>query len=771
MPHFLSTGWILSFIRLGLLTSLILGVGIQRSSAEEVGATPLAARTLQLSPGDDVQYQLQGMLIEAVPGDVIQLAAGTYRLHQQLDVVADNITIRGAGPDATILSFAGQRTGGQGLQATGNNLRIEKLAIEDTAGNAIKVNGARNVAFIDVRVEWNGPAAPSNGAYGLYPVQCENVLIDRCVARGASDAGIYVGQCRNVIVRSCRAEGNVAGIEIENTVDADVYDNIATNNAGGLLVFDLPGLQLKGGRNIRVFQNRVVKNNHVNFAAPGNMVAGVPSGTGLMVMATDRVEIFDNEIKDNNTSSVALLSFLATERKLKDPEYDPFSEAISIYGNRISGGGRKPTGTLARMLRPVLGNTLPDILFDGITNPERLIDGKLPQQFQHGVYDNGDISFANVNLGLMTPENIKAGKYRVETDATTLAVRHPALPAVQLPAFDKPSLSTNPAVQVYRSLPAKLSAYQLFAGDPREQAPADGVIPYELNTPLFSDYAAKHRFIRLPGGTAMGYQDSGVLTFPEGSLIAKTFSYPRDARDPKQGNRLLETRIEILQDERWFGFSYMWNEEQTDAELTLGGAELDVEWIDEDGQQRAHPYQVPNANQCLDCHSQDKQYVPIGPTAINMNRDFAYSHGHENQLAFLQRTARITSAPDTAQVDALPVWNDTDTGSLDGRARAWLAVNCAHCHNPQGSARTSGLDLRFAQTDAAKYGVWKSPVAAGHGSGGRDYDIVPGKPDESIMLFRLESTDPSIMMPSVAKNVVPHEAVHLVREWIASMGP
>lgn len=259
---------------------LIVCVMTPLSSSLADSAKPV---THHVKASNDVQFELQGRLIEAIPGDIIQLEAGTYRLTQQLDIVTDNITIKGRGSDQTILSFQGQTSGGQGIEATGNNFVLEGLAIEDTAGNAVKVNGARNVTLRDVRVEWTGPAAATNGAYGLYPVQCENVLIEHCAAIGASDAGLYVGQCRNVVVRSSRAERNVAGIEIENTINADVHDNVATNNAGGLLVFDLPGLQQKSGHDIRVFRNRVVANNYKNFAAPGNIVAGVPSGTGLMV--------------------------------------------------------------------------------------------------------------------------------------------------------------------------------------------------------------------------------------------------------------------------------------------------------------------------------------------------------------------------------------------------------------------------------------------------------------------------------------------------------
>jgi parallel beta-helix repeat protein len=326
---------------------------------------PLRPQVYTIAPGPEVQYELQGRLIEAVPGDVIQLEEGRYELKRQLDMAADNLTIRGRGSEKTILSFEGQVSGSQGIEATGNNLVFEGFAVEDTAGNAIKVLGARNVTFRDVRAEWTGEAKASNGAYGIYPVQCENVLVEHCTVIGSSDAGVYVGQSKNAVVRSCRAERNVAGIEIENTIGADVYDNVTTNNAGGILVFDLPGLQIKAGRNVRLFRNKVTANNHANFAAPGNIVATVPPGTGIMILATDRVEVFENEIADNQSANLAIVSYLITELPFDADEFDAISDGLFVHDNRFSGGGDKPSGEMGVLLTPLVGKPFPDILFDG----------------------------------------------------------------------------------------------------------------------------------------------------------------------------------------------------------------------------------------------------------------------------------------------------------------------------------------------------------------------------------------------------------------------
>ncbi len=729
-------------------------------------------QTYAIAPSKNVQFELQARIIDAVPGDVIQLEAGRYELQRQLDVAADNVTIRGRGPEKTILTFKGQTAGGQGIEATGNNFTLESLAVEDTAGNAVKVLGARNVTIRDVRVEWTGEPTSANGAYGLYPVQCQNVLLEKCTAIGASDAGLYVGQCRNVIVRGCRAERNVAGIEIENTVSADVFDNLATNNAGGLMVFDMPGLQLKAGSGVRVFRNKVVANNHPNFADPGAIVAAVPSGTGVMVMATDHVEVFDNQIEDNQTASVLIVSYLAIDRKINDPTFDAIPEHISIHGNRIAGGGQRPQGVLAELLKAALGDKFPDVMWDGVVNPAA---GKPTIRLA----DNGNVTFVNFNLPALTPENIQAGAYTPDADAALLSAAIDPLPEVTLAPHDPPTAGTSAAVRVYRSLPKKLSEFGLFEGPLAEHRPAPGVVLYDLNTPLFSDYADKRRFIKLPPGKQIEYREQGPLAFPVGTIISKTFSYPHDANDPSKGEQILETRIELFNADGWYGVTYVWNDEQTEAELALGGSEVAVTWTMADGKEQHVDYVIPNANQCLNCHSQDKKFLPIGPTARNLNRPSpdtddepnAAGQAGENQLAMLAHAGMLANLPDAEKIAAFPRFDDPHSAPADQRARAWLDVNCAHCHNPVGTARTSGLDLSWDQADPAKLGVWKAPVAAGHGSGGRKYDVIPGKPDESILLFRMESEDPSIMMPNVGRRLVPAEAVELVQEWIEKMPP
>lgn len=319
--------------------------------------------------------------------------------------------------------------------------------------------------------------------------------------------------------------------------------------------------------------------------------------------------------------------------------------------------------------------------------------------------------------------------------------------------------------------PAKfLSEYNLFR-DPARQLPNDRVVPYDITTPLFSDYAAKHRFVFVPDGAPAAYADEGPLDFPVGSMLVKTFSYPHDMRHPERGERLLETRLLIHKPEGWIALPYVWNAEQTDAELKVAGGTTDVEWIHDDGSTRAINYVIPNLNDCKACHEIGKKLVPIGPTARNLNKDYTYTKTTANQLEHWVKEGVLESLPPLDSIDRLAAWDDPNAGTLDQRARGWLDVNCAHCHNPAGPASTSGLDLRYTQTDPVKLGFMKTPVAAGVGSGKLYYDIVPGKPDESILVYRISSLNPGVMMPEVPRRLVHEEGVQLIREWIAAMEP
>lgn len=381
--------------------------------------------TVTIAPGPDVQTELQEALIEVESGTVIQLEEGIYEFALGLSLDVDNVTLRGRGMDKTVLDFKNQEAGSEGLHVTSQNVTLEDFAVIDTKGNAIKSHSADNIVYRNIRAEWTGGPKPTNGAYGLYPVNSQNVLIEGCVAIAASDAGIYVGQSENVMVRDSRAEFNVAGIEIENCHGAEVRGNVATNNTGGILVFDLPDLPVQRGRDVRIHDNKVYANNTQNFAPEGNIVATVPTGSGIMIMANSNVEIFNNEIRENDTTNVLIVSYLTNGIEVKDPNYYPYAEGIHIHDNTFGAGGKNPGGAGGALMAMLLGKPLPDIVWDGVVNPEKVVDGVIAEDARICVHDNtkegGELTFANLG-GLSTlsdPANAKVNR-DLESVAGTL---------------------------------------------------------------------------------------------------------------------------------------------------------------------------------------------------------------------------------------------------------------------------------------------------------------------------------------------------------------
>jgi hypothetical protein len=349
----------------------------------------------------ELEKQLQTQFILAEDGDTLTLPADTIYLRGTLSLDGKNhITLRGAGQDKTILSFINQEQGAEGLKVTnGHHIILENFTIENSKGDLIKTQNISQLWFKDITARWTGGPKSSNGAYALYPVQCSNVHFEGCTAIGASDAGIYVGQSDSVWVTNCVAKQNVAGIEIENTTNAWVWNNKAFDNTGGILVFDLPDLPKKRGGHVKVFKNLVTRNNLQNFAPKGNIVGEVPAGTGIMVLATNDVEIYENKIWDNKTVSTAIVSYFITERPIRDSVYNPYPSKIYIHDNIYSMGKRMPTwkNKLGFLFWLKFGRRVPHILFDGISKPEFLQpDGRLKPAYQICVNRNENGSFANL---------------------------------------------------------------------------------------------------------------------------------------------------------------------------------------------------------------------------------------------------------------------------------------------------------------------------------------------------------------------------------------
>nr|WP_281501209.1 SO2930 family diheme c-type cytochrome [Erythrobacter sp. F6033] len=297
-------------------------------------------------------------------------------------------------------------------------------------------------------------------------------------------------------------------------------------------------------------------------------------------------------------------------------------------------------------------------------------------------------------------------------------------------------------------MPRALSQYGFFL-DAADQQPNYHVTSYELNTPLYSDGADKLRFVYLPEGTSLSGEDEGLLDFPVGSAIIKTFAFG-DGDDRK----LIETRVLLHRADGWIALPYRWNEDQTDAKLALAGARIPM--TRPDGEEIS--YRIPNKNQCKTCHSKDGEVIPIGPKARNLD------HGW---LTMMANDGQLQSVPTGA--DALPVWTRADDFETDALARAYLDVNCAHCHQPGGGASNSGLDLRWEQDDPSQIGIRKPPVAAGRGAGGHAVSIAPGDPDASILVYRMSSTEAGIAMPELGRSTNDPDGIAVVRKWIEEM--
>lgn len=316
----------------------------------------------------------------------------------------------------------------------------------------------------------------------------------------------------------------------------------------------------------------------------------------------------------------------------------------------------------------------------------------------------------------------------------------------------------------------KLSEYNFFTGTLSDLKPNERILPYDLVTPLFTDYAHKARFVYVPEGKSADYDTTKVLQLPVGSCLIKNFYYPEDFRKPEGKRRIIETRLLVHREGGWDNLDYIWNDEQTEAFLENAGDIKQVSWIHYDGKKMNLDYVIPNKNQCKSCHwRNDASFSPIGPKVRNLNRDFAYASGTENQLAHWVKAGILKGASSPASYPQIANWTDSANYAVYQRARAYLEMNCGHCHSPNGPAYTSGLHLNLENSNLENLGFCKAPVAAGKATGNFLYDIVPGHPEQSILTYRMASTDPGIKMPEIGRGLVHEEGLALINKWIAEM--
>lgn len=412
--------------------------GIQNGTETGIdcGGSCSSGCTWTVSPSANDQDAIQEALILMSNNDTLQLTAGTYTLTSTLSIDGKSgVVIRGAGMDETMLDFSGQTNGAQGFLGTDLSwFLMHDFSIIDASGDGVKIKDSDGISMIKIGVEYTGPVSSSNGAYGLYPVTSTHVLVDQCYVRGASDAGIYIGQSEDVIASNNTIEENVAGLEIENCINADVFGNVASNNTGGILAFDLEGLPvIPNGAKCRIYNNTLINNNHKNFAPAGNIVATVPVGTGIMVLSFADVEIFDNTITDNYVMGVGVISMYTAKALDGDNSplaagYDPYIYRVNIHDNTFSSARQypaEPNGSAQFIVNDLFGSpaNVSDIIYDGFKAPEYDMDPTEGLCIQN----NGNASFGNVQANTLFTNP-------VDFDVTQHICTQPSLPEVTVDA-------------------------------------------------------------------------------------------------------------------------------------------------------------------------------------------------------------------------------------------------------------------------------------------------------------------------------------------------
>ncbi len=386
----------------------------ETSSGTETGELPEGCDAY-IEPSDDDQTALQGALIDADDGAVVCLGAGTFTFNTEVSITGTGITLRGAGPDATLLDFSLQDLGANGIRITGDDVILEQLRVVDSAGDGVRADDVSNITFRDLGIEWTADASVENGAYGLYPVGCTGVTIQRTVVKGARDAGIYVGQSTSILVEDSEVYGNVAGIEIENSTGATVRNNHAHDNTAGLLIFNLPGLPVTDGKRTNAYDNLLENNNLENFAEEGTIVAEVPYGLGAMILASDDNEFHNNTVRGNDSTGIITVSYnLELLPGYDDESFDRFAQGNYIHDNTFEGNGTKPA-LLAIVISGNMDPPLPDIMDDGCADPDLMNED---DALTNCVGDNGGATYYDASMCGGAPTS----------DPSGVACSHPPLP-------------------------------------------------------------------------------------------------------------------------------------------------------------------------------------------------------------------------------------------------------------------------------------------------------------------------------------------------------
>lgn len=837
----------------------------QNDTPDDTDVITFPDDAIYVSSDGNVAENINTALIDAKSGDFIVLPKGKFSMDTTLtfdgdsdgdNLIARNVTIAGYGREETILDYADSLVATDGMfieNAVG--ITLQNFSVTEAKNNAIKIKDSNGIHIDAIGAVWEGEPDKDNGAYGLYPVECQNVLIENSYVRGSADAGVYVGQSKYIIVRNNVAEFNVAGIEIENSKYADVYGNTASNNTGGILIFDLPIGNHNYGGSVRIFDNESTENNTDNFANASANPAGVhitPPGTGVIVLSTKSVEIFNNTIAKHDTTSIALASFLIAESELGtflanyaqpgqaiEDGWRAIPRNINVHDNTITESGANPRGYLIKDLiarYTADGGSVPAVVYDGaaealgLYNPAgagTAVDLISEPAFAADGSDNICVSnngSASVGQYLKTTLNVEEGDALIESPQVNLlkcsqtalpihaviinGVTHgcgidddhtrcgsgtPLSDAGELGAGDDTdSESTNlcsagDANEVNWAALAtvncdSLSSYRLFtdATNPKG-ATRSGGIPYNLNTQLFTDYANKYRYVFVPEGETASYSDNEVMDFPTGTVLVKSFALPASTAVDNTTEEMIETRLLIHREAGWVALPYVWNSAKSDAVLTKAGKNLDKSIV-LNGVPTEFIYTVPSINNCKQCHqlSNDgsNDISPIGPKARNLNKNYTYGDVTENQLTHWSNAGSLSGLPEALEsIDTVPAYADADVASLSSKsddelmalAKGYLDVNCAHCHRPEGNASNTGLTLEYWRPygDGSAHGACRRPIA--FGGGALSYDVVPGNADQSIMHYRVSTTDAGDRMPPLGRGLAHTEGAALLEAWINSL--
>ncbi len=747
-----------------------------------------------VKPGKHDHAAIQTALVEAVPGEVICLAEGTFKPIYEVVIKTPKVTLKGAGQmremgaaknstgPKTILDFTDQISGAQSISVWTDDVLIRDLDVYQPSGDGVKATAVKNIAFLNVSVRWKD-VSTANGAYAIYPIQSDGVRVERCYVYGARDAGIYVGQSKNILVIDNETEGNVASLEIENSSDAEVAYNHAHDNTGGILIFNLPNLPVKEGKRTLAHHNLIENNNLPTFAVPGSSVSRVPPGSGLVMLATDDAEVRHNTITNHKSLGIVVLAYdKGIFGEYNDPGLDIYPEGNWVHDNVLIGNGKEPQGLLQALGFP---SPIPELSSGGCIDATK--PAATAAERKNCWSNNGSAEGKNdaTYLDFKQCENLDKTKWSNDLSAVTcewpkekvLAPRDPCTGyanGVPTDVGGKKRCTpgvwpvTPKAVKTTCDIPyVTLSEYGLFEGPLADMKPAKNVHFYDVTSPLWSDGADKFRYIALPEGGKVTFDAEGDWTFPKGTILVKTFAFHTDPADTKSPLRVIETRLLLLTDSGWQSYVYVWNDAQTEATRVEPGGETNIKVLGDDGKPADRKYLIPGVFQCHNCHSRDDKVVPLGTTARQLHRPV----GTEGQLQALAARGLFDKALPALDGIKTLVNPEDETKGIEARAKSFLDANCAHCHRTGGAASGTGLWLTASETDKVKSGICKEPVAAGPGAGDLYYDIVPGEPDKSIMVFRMSSTVSSIKMPELPNLAISKVGLDVVKQWIAGMTP